>query len=163
MKRRHSHETDSSNKKQRRNIASDIFEDGSLNNCFCNVDGFTSAVGYFTGSVKMIWHNSDVPKKRMLSLDVRCCVSENRPHKTFVNLEGDWVELMEAKLGAICIMDQVEISLDGVTSLRAGDSQPVKLVYKDGVILRRSRKADSCFVNTWQRTCINLDAKMQSS
>lgn len=137
-------------KKQRKNLASDVFDDDSLNNCFCNVDSLTSAIGYFTGSIDMLW--SHIPNKFMFNLVARCCITDKQSHKIYVTLEGDWIKAMEAKWGPICIMDQIQLSLDGITFLKPKDSKSTaKLIYKEGVIFRRSRKADLCFVNTWQR------------
>lgn len=149
MKRRHSDEDDTSNKKQRKNVEGDIFDDESLNNCFCNVDKLTSAIGCFTGVVDMFWAN--VPKKLMLALGTHCYVTGNSTHKVLVTFEGDWVDLLQAKLGQIGVTDNIQLCLDGVTSVKAASGKTnAKLVYKDGVILRRTRGTDSRFVNSWQ-------------
>lgn len=149
MKRRHCGEDDSANKKQRRNLASDIFDDESLSNCFCNVNSVASAIGYFTGSVDMLWPNN--AKKFMFNLSSKCCVTEWETHKISVTFEGDWIETVEAKWGPIRIMDQIQLSLDGVTLVQPkGSGRAAKLIYKEGVLFRRTRKADSCFVNSWQ-------------
>jgi hypothetical protein len=147
MKRKHSDEDLAPNKKRRKNIAGDIFDDDSLSNCFCNVSDIATAVGCFSCSVLMLWNNVD--KKIMLTAHARCCVSESQMHKVSITFEGDWTSFIKSTFG---IMDQVLLSLDGVTSVKKQDSKSTaKLVYNDGVVLKRIRRGESCFINTWQR------------
>ncbi|KAF9446323.1 hypothetical protein P691DRAFT_804357 [Macrolepiota fuliginosa MF-IS2] len=132
MKRRHDDEHESSNEKQRKILAGDIFDDKSLSNCLCNMDSPSNATGYFTGSVNMLW--AHLPDKFMWNFITQCCVAGGRTHG-----------------GPTRIMDQIQLSLDGVGSIKPKDSKSAaKLIYKEGVVFRRHRKAESCFVNTWQ-------------
>jgi hypothetical protein len=156
MKRQREDEDNTVNKKRRKNLASDIFDDESLNNCFCNVPGLNSAIGYFTGSVPMRWLLGG--KKFMFKFASKCCVTLNRTHTVDVTFEGDWVELMHARWGVVSIMENIQLSLDGVTSVRPQTSkQSAKLVYTDGVMYRRILEESSteaeeiCFINTWKR------------
>jgi hypothetical protein len=156
MKRQHEDEDCTVNKRRRKDLESNIFDDESLNNCFCNVQGVNTAVGYFTGSVPMRWLPGG--KKFMFQFTSKCCVTLNRTHKVDVTFEGDWIEPMHARWDIMSIMENIQLSLDGVTFVRPQTSkQSAKLVYTDGVIYRRIREENStkggeiCFINTWQR------------
>lgn len=152
MKRPRDNEDDTTNKRRRKNLASDIFDDESLSNCLCNVQGLNSAIGYFTGSVSMRWLPGG--KKFIFQLTSRCCVTLSRTHKINVTFEGDWIESMHARWGLLSIMENIQLSLDGVTSVYPQTSkQTAKLVYTDGVMYRKMREGketETCFINSWQ-------------
>lgn len=102
----------------------------------------------------MVW--AHVPEKLMFNYVAGCCISDKK-HKISVSLEGNWVELLKKKGTegqgcGIAIMDDLQVSLDGVSSAQSkgAKSAALKLVYKEGVVFRRKRKGESRFVNTWQ-------------
>ena len=148
MKRKHNDEADdTSNKNPRKSISSDIFDE-SFNNCFCNVSSLATALGYFTGKVDMVW--SHIPDKLIWNFIAKCCLSDKK-HKISVSLEGGWVQyLKESRPEAVAIMDDLQLSLDGV-SFAEERKTTAKLVFKEGVVFRKFRNGESFFMNTWQR------------
>jgi hypothetical protein len=149
MKRKHNSPEDTAGKKRAKTIASDIFDDESLSNCFCNVDSLANALGHFTGSVNMVWDH--IPNKFLFNFNAKCCTTDKKTHKIHVTFEGDWVKRTEAERAPINILDKLQLSLDGVALAKPkGSKHAEKLVFSDGVIFRQIRLGHMYFVNTWQ-------------